>query len=1047
MAAPRVMVLLLCIAALCLGLSTSAGSAHGSALPLVFSAPASESMSFDVGHDAWISSDTTGANYGYDKELWVGLVNPSAKTYEYRTLLWFDISALPADAIVDAAALELTQTAAEGEKTLRIWPYQITGGWDEYTVTWNSRPSSASAGDPATTVDMTSGLKQWDVSKIVQGWRAGAKINGILLTGDGTTVGTRVFGSRESESGPGRLTIYYHKPAADTATPTATRTRTPTPTATRTPTASPTASPTTTAAPGFGLVVQPSTVDLDIDPLVAGGVDTVETSARVMVSRLTGPGSPVSLSIDSNPFSWLSYTFTPAGDSPSFTSRLVLTASRSALPGPGLYPLTIRGTSGTATVTTGLTLRVLRTLYGDLSVTGAEAVQVVESRAVAAPLIRDKATAFKVRVTSTFPSALERVYFRLTLPATEWNPLNYPEVWGPYKVNPGENSLWLPYVADRRALVDLTTNPAGVIAGQCRGGPWWQCAIDTRHAPRPIAPTVHFTVAADPANTVIEFNEGNNSYSEPGWPAVSTRPWRFYFIPTKLNGVLPRRDEVGLGAKYMMEYLVANFPIADTKVSYSVSYDEDTPAANEARGVTLNRILTLARSEGYDYAVNATTGCGGGGALNGVYATQLGGICPWEGPAVLAHEFNHSTTNTDDTYSLDTLVSWDENYCEYRDGAGTLQRRYCAWSNTPPRERPGAASPYCTQASRDVFPTCSGTITKQVLVDCHCSRAYADGGWRCQETPQLWTTKDECRDSCQAACDLRGGTMYGAPDGRTEHPGGPGMWVNNWMPISMEINSFMDSHWTSKFPYWWQTLLGRYQHTTSSVLADGWLNLINSAAFRRATDPEALLVSGSVTAEGTAAFQPFLRLPEALLDLEPGSKGVYELRLVDAGGKQLSTAGFDLSFVQTDPFGGPVNEAYFVYRIEWVAGTQAIELWSGGKQLARQIVSANAPKLALDSPQGGSHRSSVHVSWTALDDDGDALTFALSVSPDGGATWDPVSLNITGDSYELSLANMPSGSNYQLKLRATDGVNTTQVISQPFTVEAQEQVYLPLVRR
>ena len=273
------------------------------------------------------------------------------------------------------------------------------------------------------------------------------------------------------------------------------------------------------------------------------------------------------------------------------------------------------------------------------------------------------------------------------------------------------------------------------------------------------------------------------------------------------------------------------------------------------------------------------------------------------------------------------------------------------------------------------------------------------------------------------------------------------MWVNNWVPISTAVNSFMDSHWTSTFPYWWQTLLGRYQHRTSTTLADGWVNLTHSANFLRATDPEALLVSGSVTAEGTATFQPFLRLPEALLDLEPGSKGVYELRLVDAWGKQLSTAGFDLSFVQPDPFGGPVNESYFVYRIEWVAGTQAIELWSGGKQLARRTVSVNAPKLALDSPQGGNHRSSMHVSWTALDDDGDALTFALSVSPDGGETWNPLALDLTGDSYELSLANMPSGSNYQLKLRATDGVNTTQVISQPFTVEAPRQVYLPLVIR
>ena len=195
MAAPRVMVpiLCLCAAVFCLGLWTSAGNAYESPSPLDVSTPASSSMSFGVARDSWINADAVTANYGADKELWVGLYNQAGKTYERRALLYFDISGLPADAIVDSAGLELSQVAAYDAAQLNIWPYQVVDYWDEASVTWSDSPPLASTGDPATTVDKSSGVKVWDVTKIVQSWRAGAKNYGILLAGDGKTLGHARF--------------------------------------------------------------------------------------------------------------------------------------------------------------------------------------------------------------------------------------------------------------------------------------------------------------------------------------------------------------------------------------------------------------------------------------------------------------------------------------------------------------------------------------------------------------------------------------------------------------------------------------------------------------------------------------------------------------------------------------------------------------------------------------------------------------------------------------------------------------------------------------
>jgi len=176
-------------------------------------------MSFDVLVDSWIGSNTINSNFGDDPEVWVGVFSYGEVKVQRRTLLWFDISALPADAIVDSATLELVQIRADGEESYQIWPHQITGGWAEEEVTWENAPFSVSAGDPATSLDTAPGVEIWGVSGIVQAWQAGAGNFGILLSGDGTTVGTRAFRSAENSGVPPRLNIYYHQPADETPEP------------------------------------------------------------------------------------------------------------------------------------------------------------------------------------------------------------------------------------------------------------------------------------------------------------------------------------------------------------------------------------------------------------------------------------------------------------------------------------------------------------------------------------------------------------------------------------------------------------------------------------------------------------------------------------------------------------------------------------------------------------------------------------------------------------------------------------------------------------
>jgi hypothetical protein len=248
MATSRLKLLMICLCLAVAGLALGAFAASPGASPRAVEAgaPLAESLSVLAGRDAWLNADAVTTNYGRDDDLWTGIFTYSGKMDERRLLVWFDISALPANAIVDSAQLEMTQTRASGAESYALWPYQITGAWGEYSVTWENRPAASSAGDPPVVVNAVSGVKSWDVTRMAQAWQAGAQNHGILLLGDGTTVGARVYASRESQDAPGRLTIHYHLPGNNTPTPTSTATATSTPTSTATPTSTPTSTATAT---------------------------------------------------------------------------------------------------------------------------------------------------------------------------------------------------------------------------------------------------------------------------------------------------------------------------------------------------------------------------------------------------------------------------------------------------------------------------------------------------------------------------------------------------------------------------------------------------------------------------------------------------------------------------------------------------------------------------------------------------------------------------------------------------------------------------------
>jgi hypothetical protein len=162
--------------------------------------------------DATVRSWQPNTNFGGEDVLELSY-SAIDEVREAVTLLRFDLaSALPADAVIDSATLQLFLEYGAGADPVAVAAYFVTSGWAESSVTWNSFPTAEPAGI-VSQVDASPGsYKSWDVTSFAQAWHSGSN-NGLYLRGptDGTYY-ERWFESREHIESVPRLVVTYHLP-------------------------------------------------------------------------------------------------------------------------------------------------------------------------------------------------------------------------------------------------------------------------------------------------------------------------------------------------------------------------------------------------------------------------------------------------------------------------------------------------------------------------------------------------------------------------------------------------------------------------------------------------------------------------------------------------------------------------------------------------------------------------------------------------------------------------------------------------------------------
>ena len=214
------------VGALAIGSTTSvqAASAQEATVQSIESMPHQNSaidvttIAFTPIADTHITNGAPDQNYQEEDSLAVSKMNFGASTVEFRSLLQFDLSAIPAGSIIQRAELRLLQTGGSGEN-VRINVARIEERWKAGSVTWSTKPAAQCCFGTNNIEPLQEVAANWTVVDLVQRWVANPSATpnyGMELSASGS--GTRIYNSMEGLKAP-ELIISFTPPVTEIQIP------------------------------------------------------------------------------------------------------------------------------------------------------------------------------------------------------------------------------------------------------------------------------------------------------------------------------------------------------------------------------------------------------------------------------------------------------------------------------------------------------------------------------------------------------------------------------------------------------------------------------------------------------------------------------------------------------------------------------------------------------------------------------------------------------------------------------------------------------------
>ena len=199
-------------------------------------------------------------------------------------------------------------------------------------------------------------------------------------------------------------------------------------------------------------------------------------------------------------------------------------------------------------------------------------------------------------------------------------------------------------------------------------------------------------------------------------------------------------------------------------------------------------------------------------------------------------------------------------------------------------------------------------------------------------------------------------------------------------------------------------------------------------ALKDPPDERVLYVSGTIYRNRTTEFHNWY-LTAGLPD--PVDQGEYTVECVSDAGEVLYSTGFGYEAEEYLGFG---------FVIPYPEGTVKVRFSKDGVILGERAPSAYSPAVAVETPDSVmTAQGTLDLSWSGSDRDGDALSYSVLYSHDGGESWMTVALEREETSYSLDTSLLPGGTQIKIKVVASDGFNTAESISPGFfTVPEKE---------
>jgi hypothetical protein len=181
-----------------------------------------------------------------------------------------------------------------------------------------------------------------------------------------------------------------------------------------------------------------------------------------------------------------------------------------------------------------------------------------------------------------------------------------------------------------------------------------------------------------------------------------------------------------------------------------------------------------------------------------------------------------------------------------------------------------------------------------------------------------------------------------------------------------------------------------------------------------------LAISGRIDAQGNIILSPS-RLLTTSYAKGSGETGSMRIDLEGASGI-LSSFRFEPTSIVDS------RERLFGEFVPWTPGTTKIVIRRGDAVVATRLVSAHAPTVQISSPRTRDVLGrKVRVSWRAADADGDPLSFTILYNSGLDQTWLPLATVASVQTADVDTSMLAGSSRASLRIRASDGVNTTEV--------------------